>query len=51
MTVTESQKRMNRLLQTIISDVVLDEAPRWAEVSYPLSGQDWALRVTWEEEP
>ena len=30
--------------------LVLDEVPQWAEVSYPLSGQDWALRVTWEEE-
>ena len=38
-----------RFRQTV--RLVLDEAPRWAEVSYPLSGQDWALRVTWEEEP
>lgn len=25
-----------------------DEPPRWAELSYPLSSQDWALRVEWE---
>lgn len=28
--------------------LVVDGPPRWAEVSYPLSGQDWALRVEWE---
>jgi len=28
--------------------LVLDGPPEWAEVSYPLSGQDWALRVEWE---
>ena len=31
-------------------ELVLDEPPRWAEVSYPLSGQDWVLRVEWEAE-
>ena len=31
-------------------ELVLDGPPRWAEVSYPLSGQDWALRVEWEAE-
>lgn len=30
--------------------LVLDEPPRWAEVSYPLSGQNWTLRVEWEAE-
>lgn len=30
--------------------LVLDEPPRWAEASYPLSGGDWALRVEWGEE-
>lgn len=29
-------------------ELVLDGPPEWAEVSYPLSGQDWALRVEWE---
>lgn len=29
-------------------ELVLDGPPQWAEVSYPLSGQDWALRVEWE---
>jgi len=28
--------------------LVLDSPPEWAEVSYPLSGRDWALRVEWE---
>lgn len=28
-------------------DLVLDEPPAWAEVSYPLSGRDWALRIEW----
>nr|WP_325230125.1 permease prefix domain 1-containing protein [uncultured Oscillibacter sp.] len=32
-------------------ELVLDGPPRWAEVSYPLSGQDWVLRVEWEAEP
>ncbi len=32
-------------------ELVLDEPPQWAEVSYPLSGQDWVLRVEWEVEP
>lgn len=31
-------------------ELVLDEPPRWAEISYPLSGQDWTLRVEWEAE-
>ena len=31
--------------------LALDGPPRWAEVSHPLSGQDWALRVEWREEP
>lgn len=35
-----------RYRQTV--ELVLDEPPQWAEVSYPLSGQDWALRVEWE---
>lgn len=38
-----------RFQQTI--RLVVDEPPRWAEVSYPLSGRDWALRVEWEAEP
>ena len=29
-------------------ELVLDGPPQWAEVSYPLSGQDWTLRVEWE---
>ena len=37
-----------RFRQTV--KLVLDGPPRWAEVSYPLSGQDWVLRVEWEEE-
>ena len=32
-------------------ELVLDGPPQWAEVSYPLSGQDWVLRVEWEVEP
>lgn len=28
--------------------LVLDEPPRWAEASYPLSGQNWTLQVKWE---
>ena len=31
-------------------ELVLDGPPRWAEVSYPLSGLDWVLRVEWEAE-
>lgn len=38
-----------RFRQTV--KLVTDGPPRWAEVSYPLSGQDWALRVEWEAEP
>ena len=37
-----------RYRQTV--ELVLEEPPRWAEVSYPLSGGDWALRVEWEAE-
>lgn len=37
-----------RFRQTV--KLVLDEPPRWAEASYPLSGQDWVLRVEWEAE-
>lgn len=37
-----------RYRQTV--ELVLDAPPRWAEVSYPLSGGDWALRVEWEAE-
>ena len=32
-------------------ELVLDEPPRWAEISYPLSGRDWVLRVEWAVEP
>lgn len=35
-----------RFHRTVV--LLLDEPPRWAEVSYPLSGQDWTLRVEWE---
>lgn len=28
--------------------LVVDGPPPWAEISYPLSGRDWALRVEWE---
>ncbi len=28
-------------------NLVLDGPPEWAEVSYPLSGRDWVLRVEW----
>lgn len=38
-----------RYQQTV--ELVLDEPPQWVEVSYPLSGGDWALRVEWEAEP
>lgn len=31
-------------------ELVLDKPPRWAEVSYPLSGRDWVLRVEWGAE-
>ena len=37
-----------RYRQTV--ELVLDRPPRWAEVSYPLSGGDWALRVEWGAE-
>lgn len=35
-----------RLRRTV--KLVADGPPRWAEVSYPLSGKDWTLRVEWE---
>ena len=35
-----------RFRQTMV--LLLDQPPRWAELSYPLSGQDWTLRVEWE---
>ena len=38
-----------RYRQTV--ELVLDRPPQWAEVSYPLSGGNWALRVEWEAEP
>lgn len=38
-----------RFQQTV--ELMLEEPPQWAEVSYPLSGRDWALRVEWEMEP
>lgn len=38
-----------RFRQTV--RLTLDGPPRWAEISYPLSGQDWTLRVEWEAEP
>ena len=38
-----------RFRQTVL--LTLDGPPRWAEISYPLSGQDWTLRVEWEAEP
>lgn len=31
-------------------ELVLDAPPEWAELSYPLSGQDWTLRVEWGAE-
>lgn len=37
-----------RFYQTV--KLTADAPPRWAEVSYPLSGRDWALRVEWGEE-
>nr|WP_325186716.1 hypothetical protein [uncultured Oscillibacter sp.] len=37
-----------RYRQTV--ELVLDSPPRWAEISYPLSGGDWALRVEWGAE-
>ncbi len=32
-------------------ELVLDEPPQWVEISYPLSGQDWAMLLTWEVTP
>ena len=29
-------------------ELVLEEPPQWVEISYPLSGEDWALRLEWE---
>lgn len=29
-------------------ELVLEEPPRWVEISYPLSGGDWSLRIEWE---
>lgn len=31
-------------------ELVLDGPPEWAEISHPLSGRDWVLRVEWEAE-
>lgn len=28
-------------------ELVLDRPPKWVEISYPLSGQDWTLRLEW----
>lgn len=44
-----SSSGWTRFLRTV--KLVLDGPPRWAEVSYPLSGQNWALRVEWGAEP
>lgn len=29
-------------------ELVLEEPPQWVEISYPLSGRDWTLRLEWE---
>ena len=28
----------------------VEEVPKWVELTYPWGGNDWALRITWEEE-
>ncbi len=46
---SEERTGWTRCQKTV--ELVLDGPPRWAEVSYPLSGRDWVLRVEWEVEP
>ena len=35
-----------RCRQTV--ELVLERKPEWVEISYPLSGEDWVLRLEWE---